>query len=132
VKKKTSSKIEWSHLVSLCAFYYFSSKNMLRIFTCALVLAVFFPELKASNWRHNQIGNLDGLSNSAVTSSFLDSKGYMWFGTCDGLNRFGEAKIISEIVFKLSLKYQQHITRLFKRKVEITPLEYKNSQYRCF
>jgi len=66
---------------------------MLRIFTWGLVLILFLTGFKASNWRYNQIGSLQGLSNSAVTSSFLDSKGYMWFGTWDGLNRFDGSNI---------------------------------------
>jgi len=35
-----------------------------------------------------QISNKDNLSNSAVLSLCQDSDGYMWFGTCDGLNMF--------------------------------------------
>src|SRR5687767_3389391 len=35
---------------------------------------------------HYQVEN--GLSNNAVICSMQDSKGFMWFGTKDGLNRF--------------------------------------------
>ncbi|RYY37491.1 MAG: histidine kinase [Sphingobacteriaceae bacterium] len=35
---------------------------------------------------HYQVEN--GLSNNAVVSSIIDKKGFMWFGTKDGLNRF--------------------------------------------
>lgn len=66
---------------------------MLRVFTWGLILILFLTGFKASNWRHNQIGSIDGLSNSAVTSSYLDSKGYMWFGTWDGLNQFDGSNI---------------------------------------
>ena len=38
------------------------------------------------NFRHYQVEN--GLSNNAVISSLQDKKGFMWFGTKDGLNRF--------------------------------------------
>ncbi len=68
-------------------------KKMLRVLTWGLILFLFLTGFKASNWRHNQIGSIEGLSNSAVTSSYLDSKGYMWFGTWDGLNRFDGSNI---------------------------------------
>ena len=35
-----------------------------------------------------QISHDDGLSNSAVLSIHQDTRGTMWFGTCDGLNAF--------------------------------------------
>lgn len=37
-------------------------------------------------FKHYQVEN--GLSNNAVICSLQDSKGFMWFGTRDGLNRF--------------------------------------------
>ncbi|MDO6432823.1 two-component regulator propeller domain-containing protein [Flavitalea sp. BT771] len=37
-------------------------------------------------FRHYQVE--DGLSNNAVLSCLQDSKGFIWFGTKDGLNRF--------------------------------------------
>ncbi|MGL5937439.1 MAG: two-component regulator propeller domain-containing protein [Phocaeicola sp.] len=36
----------------------------------------------------SQIDYTDGLSNSSVLSLHQDSKGLMWFGTCDGLNNY--------------------------------------------
>ena len=39
-------------------------------------------------WRSALIKNEDGLSNSAVISIYQDKRGYMWFGTWDGLNRY--------------------------------------------
>jgi ligand-binding sensor domain-containing protein/serine phosphatase RsbU (regulator of sigma subunit) len=56
-------------------------------------LAVFFaltaPESNAQqriNFRHLNVDN--GLSQSSVTVIFQDKKGFMWFGTQDGLNRY--------------------------------------------
>jgi ligand-binding sensor domain-containing protein/signal transduction histidine kinase len=38
------------------------------------------------NFRHYQVEN--GLSNNAVICSVQDTKGFLWFGTKDGLNRY--------------------------------------------
>ncbi len=46
-----------------------------------------------SAWLFVNINNEDGLSNSAVNSIYLDTKGTMWFGTWDGLNRYDGSEI---------------------------------------
>lgn len=38
--------------------------------------------------RISHLGIEQGLSNNSVTSIYQDQKGFMWFGTYDGLNRF--------------------------------------------
>lgn len=35
-----------------------------------------------------QFSNIDGLSNSAVLSLYQDNEGFLWLGTCDGLNLY--------------------------------------------
>ncbi len=44
--------------------------------------------IEGPKWRSVVITNEQGLSNSAVNSIFRDSRGFMWFGTWDGLNRY--------------------------------------------
>ena len=56
---------------------------------------MLFPSL---SWAGNQysltkIGYPQGLSNSAVLSVFRDDKGFMWFSTYDGLNRYDGKKM---------------------------------------
>ena len=56
-----------------------------------LVLIVFltsrtFPGVQDYIFR--QIKVEDGLSQSTVLASLQDSRGFMWFGTIDGLNRY--------------------------------------------
>jgi ligand-binding sensor domain-containing protein len=58
-----------------------------RIFILAFLLCI---QNKGSGqsyyFRHYQVEN--GLSNNAVICSLQDKKGFLWFGTKDGLNRF--------------------------------------------
>ena len=49
-----------------------------------LMLVIWHPMGWAYNIRQTLSGN--GLSNSAILSMCLDDKGYLWIGTCDGVN----------------------------------------------
>lgn len=50
------------------------------------VIAVFHAHSQPYYFRHYQVEN--GLSNNAVICSLQDTKGFLWFGTKDGLNRY--------------------------------------------
>lgn len=47
-----------------------------------------FLQGNASQWPYQHINKKDGLSNSAITSIYMDRHDYVWFGTWDGLNRY--------------------------------------------
>jgi ligand-binding sensor domain-containing protein/signal transduction histidine kinase len=54
-----------------------------------IIISAFFPQNASSQpyyFRHYQVEN--GLSNNTVYFIRQDSKGFMWFATKDGLNRF--------------------------------------------
>ena len=57
-----------------------------QIIVLLVLIAGNLQDACAYNLR--QISNKDNLSNSAVLSLCQDSEGFMWFGTCDGLNMF--------------------------------------------
>ncbi|HMH22211.1 MAG TPA: two-component regulator propeller domain-containing protein [Puia sp.] len=57
---------------------------------CASSLFGQGPKLKFSH-----ISNEQGLSNSTIESIFQDNKGFMWFGTRDGLNRYDGNEILT-------------------------------------
>jgi ligand-binding sensor domain-containing protein len=70
-------------------FYYCKRKVYLYL----LFSIILFSYQKHSNaqdqsLRFEHIGMEEGLSNDIVTAMLQDSKGYMWFGTLDGLNRY--------------------------------------------
>ncbi len=58
--------------------------HLLRI----ILLTICFIQVDGQSYyfRHYQVEN--GLSNNAVICTLQDSKGFIWFGTKDGLNRF--------------------------------------------
>jgi ligand-binding sensor domain-containing protein len=57
---------------------------------CLLLNFSITPQSTAQNesLRFEHIGIEEGLSNENVTQILQDSKGYIWFGTFDGLNKY--------------------------------------------
>ncbi|MGB5200938.1 MAG: two-component regulator propeller domain-containing protein [Sedimenticolaceae bacterium] len=53
------------------------------------------PEAEPRNVRFNHIRVTDGLSHAAVTAIAQDHRGFMWFGTQDGLNRYDGQQIVT-------------------------------------
>lgn len=62
----------------------------------ALLLSIFLSwpvSDTLSPLPHQHIGKKDGLSNSAITSVYMDQYDYTWFGSWDGLNRYDGSTI---------------------------------------
>ena len=55
-----------------------------------VLLLCTINSLSAYNIR--QITNADGLTSSAVLSLLQDNKGFLWMGTCDGVNIYDGTK----------------------------------------
>lgn len=64
-------------------------------YKCLLLIFILLFPLSYSTYAYNlrQISNRDGLSNSAILSICQDEEGFMWFGSCDGLNMFNGLSI---------------------------------------
>ena len=54
---------------------------------CLLVLLPLFCA-QSQNYNFSRIDNTNGLSNNQIESIYKDSRGFMWFGTHDGLNKY--------------------------------------------
>src|ERR1035438_2377330 len=61
-----------------------------KIFTFIILMLCYAAGVRAQNnqfqFSHLDINN--GLSHNDVTCIFKDNKGFMWFGTLSGLNRY--------------------------------------------
>jgi len=57
---------------------------------CLILLFSFSRNSNAQNEsvQFEHIGIEEGLSNESITAIFQDSRGYLWFGTMDGLNKY--------------------------------------------
>lgn len=64
-----------------------------RLIIAILIAGLFVSPSQSNEWRQKNIGNSDGLSNSAVICVYMDSRGYVWMGTWDGLNRYDGSDI---------------------------------------
>jgi len=60
----------------------------------AILLAPIIVLAQMSDVRFRHISNEQGLSNSTINCIMQDSRGFMWFGTRDGLNRYDGLKTI--------------------------------------
>jgi methyl-accepting chemotaxis protein/ligand-binding sensor domain-containing protein len=65
-----------------------SRRAPLRAALSALLLAVGVSRADAQKLQFRQLTPDDGLSSSRVQSIVQDSRGFMWFGTTKGLNRY--------------------------------------------
>lgn len=69
-------------------------RNHKRLVIIVTLLILFFPftvkvfAMGEADLKFQRITVEDGLSQASVNKVFQDSKGYMWFGTFDGLNRY--------------------------------------------
>jgi len=59
-----------------------------KILFCIIISITFYANATNKKLDFHQFSIEKGLSQSIVYSIYQDSKGFMWFGTLDGLNKF--------------------------------------------
>lgn len=64
-----------------------NTKHIIKKLFVLSVIALMLP-YGAKGYNLRQFSSKNGLSNSAILSIYQDQKGFMWFGSCDGLNMF--------------------------------------------
>jgi signal transduction histidine kinase/DNA-binding response OmpR family regulator/streptogramin lyase len=62
--------------------------HVMKICFVLLGMVILSTNISATGYPIRYLGIEDGLSNNAVTGVYQDHKGFMWFGTYDGLNRY--------------------------------------------
>jgi len=78
-------------------FFCFSTIRLIVAFLAVFIAPPCPVFAQAPRISFTKINNEQGLSNSTIETIFQDSRGFMWFGTRDGLNRFDGIKML---VFK--------------------------------
>ena len=58
------------------------------IIALAAIIVCGVGRAEATEWRFRHYTDMEGLSSNTVQCIYQDSKGYIWAGTSDGLNRF--------------------------------------------
>lgn len=61
-------------------------KNYMLRFLLFSVFLFCFSSLELFSYNLKNISRREGLSNSSVLSLYQDMDGYLWIGTCDGVN----------------------------------------------
>jgi ligand-binding sensor domain-containing protein len=136
-----------SDLISLFAIE--MKCRLIKYFTLYMLACFFRPTLLiAQDYPIKYLGIEQGLSNNSVRCIYQDSKGFMWFGTYDGLNRYDgyefkifrnkftdSSSIINNWIYTITedsdgdlwVGTRQGISTLHKQSGNFSPLYYKSS-----
>lgn len=63
-------------------------KRFILIFVCSLLCATYSMQAAGEHYYFRNLSIQNGLSQNTVNAILQDKKGFMWFGTKDGLNRY--------------------------------------------
>ena len=93
--------------------------TILRMFILFILFNIFMPIYSVgailNEAKFENISIDEGLSNENVTSIFQDSRGYMWIGTKDGLNRY-DGQIIK--IYNCNVKSENTLSSTYIMDIE--------------
>ncbi|MGL5692818.1 MAG: ligand-binding sensor domain-containing protein, partial [Peptostreptococcaceae bacterium] len=90
-------------------------KNLIIFILLNILIPTKSLAEELNNAKFENISIEQGLSNENVTSIFQDSKGYMWIGTQDGLNRYDGNKIK---IYNCSTEYSNTLSSTYIVDIE--------------
>ena len=77
-----------------CFYMHYRSVLYYSVVAALLILHPVFLQAQAPTLSFRHLGNEQGLSNSTVETIYQDSRGFMWFGTRDGLNKYDGYQLV--------------------------------------
>ena len=106
-------------------------KIIVSIFLCCILIPDIWSQ---SNIRFNHLTVEEGLSQSSVTCIFQDRKGFMWFGTQDGLNRYDgyHFKVFKNIPSDSTSLSDNFILSIYEDKAGILYIETQGGNFQRY
>lgn len=83
-----NSKVSFFPYICALLALYIQNNTMKTFAKYIIAVILLLCNVHSHGYNLQQFSNTDGLSNSAVLSLHQDLEGFLWFGTCDGLNLY--------------------------------------------
>ena len=95
-----------------------------------LISCIWLTALENINF--HQLNTSDGLSQNIISSIYQDNKGYLWFGTRNGLNRYDgyEVKVFQKINGDENSLNSNYVTAIFEDKYNTLWVRTKGAVHR--
>jgi signal transduction histidine kinase/ligand-binding sensor domain-containing protein/DNA-binding response OmpR family regulator len=112
---------------------------MLKFITLFIVCCIWsISEISEANAinieRFEKFNTEDGLSQSTITSIYCDEKGFLWFGTMNGLNRFDghSFKVFQSSVENPNLITNNRVISIWEDKLNFLWFKTYDGYYHCY
>jgi ligand-binding sensor domain-containing protein len=105
-------------------------KLLILVISCISCISAHARQ-QVSFERFEHLNTKDGLSESSVLSIYCDKKGYMWFGTMNGLNRYDgySFKVYKSKIFDEHSLTNNRISNIWEDRNDFLWVETYNGYY---